>query len=101
LLAKVRLGSVDQCEWTFQRKDGSRFTVELSISALHREDDQAKGFLFVANDITERKQAENALLRSRNELEVRVKERTSELESEVLERRRIEASCAISPTTMH
>lgn len=90
LLAKVRLGSVDQSEWTFRRKDGSQFTVELSISALHREDDEAKGFLFVANDITERKQAENALLRSRNELAVRVKERTSELESEVLERRRIE-----------
>ena len=84
------LGSVDQSEWTFRRKDGSQFTVELSISALHREDDEAKGFLFVANDITERKQAENALLRSRNELAVRVKERTSELESEVLERRRIE-----------
>ncbi len=90
LLAKVRLGSVDQGEWTFRRKDGSTFTVELSISALHREDNHTKGFLFVASDITERKQAENALLRSRNELEIRVKERTSELESEVLERRRIE-----------
>ncbi len=91
LLAKVRLGSVDQGEWTFRRKDGSHFTVELSISALHREDNHTKGFLFVASDITERKHAENALLRSRNELELRVKERTSELESEVLERRRIEA----------
>ncbi len=91
LLAKVRLGSVDQGEWTFCRKDGTHFTVELSISALHREDNHTKGFLFVASDITERKHAENALLRSRNELELRVKERTSELESEVLERRRIEA----------
>lgn len=90
LLAKVRLGSVDQDEWTFRRKDGSHLVVELSISALHREDNYTKGFLFVASDITERKLAENALLRSRNELEVRVRERTSELESEVLERRRIE-----------
>ncbi|MBS1139068.1 MAG: diguanylate cyclase/phosphodiesterase with sensor(s) [Proteobacteria bacterium] len=90
LLARVRLGSVDQGHWTFQRKDGEKFTVELSISALHPEDRNAQGFLFVASDITERKRAEDALLRSRDELELRVKERTSELESEVLERRRIE-----------
>lgn len=91
LLAKVRLGSVDQSEWTFRRKNGTHFTVELSISALHGENNDTKGYLLVANDITERKQAENALLRSRNELELRVKERTSELESEVIERRRIES----------
>jgi len=91
LLARVRLGSVDQGQWTFQRKDGEKFIVELSISALHPEDKKAQGFLFVASDITERKRAEDALLRSRDELELRVKERTSELESEVLERRRIES----------
>ena len=90
VLAQVRLGSVDQNQWTFQRKDGKKFVVELSISALHPEGKHAQGFLFVASDITERKRAEDALLRSRDELELRVKERTSELESEVLERRRIE-----------
>ena len=85
VLAQVRLGSVDQDQWTFRRQDGGKFVVELSISALHPEGKHAQGFLFVASDITERKRAEDALLRSRDELELRVKERTSELESEVFE----------------
>ncbi len=33
LIAKARLGMPDQREWTYVRKDGSRFPVELSISA--------------------------------------------------------------------
>ncbi len=90
LLASVRLGSVEQGEWIFRRANGERFAVELSISSLHHGDDGAAGFLFVASDITERKRAEEELLRSRNELEIRVKERTVELESEVNERRRAE-----------
>ena len=90
LLKRVRLGQVDHGEWTFRRKDGSTLAVELSITPLQGEDKHAKGFLFVASDITERKRAEHTLLRSRDELELRVKERTTELESEVLERRRIE-----------
>lgn len=90
LLERVRLGQVDHSEWTFRRKDGTTLAVELSITPLQGEDKHAKGFLFVASDITERKHAEHTLLRSRDELELRVKERTTELESEVLERRRIE-----------
>jgi diguanylate cyclase (GGDEF)-like protein/PAS domain S-box-containing protein len=91
LLTKVRLGSVEQSEWTFRRANGDHFPVELSISSLHKSQGGENGFLFVANDITERKLAAAALLRSHDELENRVKERTIELEGEVNERRRAES----------
>lgn len=91
LLAKPRLGSVAQGEWTFRRANGERFSVELSVSTLHQGDGREQGFLLVASDITERKQAAEALLRSHDELEIRVKERTIELEGEVNERRRAES----------
>ena len=90
LLARTRLGFPDETEWTFLRRNKERFPVELSISALHRGEGGVSGFLLVASDITERKQVEDALLRSRDELEVRVKERTVELEAEIGERRRAE-----------
>jgi PAS domain S-box-containing protein len=51
-------GEVDENEWTYIRKDGSRFPVLLSITALKDADDQITGFLGIASDITERKAVE-------------------------------------------
>lgn len=59
------------------RKDGTEFPIELSLSAI-----QVKGrwnAIGIVRDITERKQAEEALLRAHNELELRVAQRTAEL----------------------
>ncbi len=90
LLARARLGSNDEREWRFLRHDGSTLPVQLSVSPLLEGGTQVKGFLLVGADITERLEAQQALKRSHDQLEERVKERTAELETEMVERRRAE-----------
>ncbi|MCB0697759.1 MAG: PAS domain-containing sensor histidine kinase [Chitinophagaceae bacterium] len=65
------------------RKDGSEFPVEVSISSY----ETAKGKFAIAfiNDITVRKESEDALIELNSKLEQKVKERTSSL-SEALEK---------------
>ena len=48
-------------EWTFIRKDGSRFPVSLSMTSIRDSDGQVAGFLCIAEDITQRRQQELAL----------------------------------------
>lgn len=62
-VAKARLGEPDEREWTYIRKDGSRFPVLLSVTALRDVADHITGFLAIGSDITERKQAEEELQR--------------------------------------
>ncbi len=52
---------LEEREWTYVRKDGIPITVLLSVTALRREDGWLTGFLHVANDVTERKRAEEML----------------------------------------
>ena len=51
-------------EWTHIRKDGSRFSVELSVTPLNDDNGKTIGFLSVRKDISDRKQAEKALRES-------------------------------------
>ncbi len=46
-------------EWTYVRKDGSRFPVSLTVTALRDGRGGINGFLGIATDITERKHAES------------------------------------------
>jgi diguanylate cyclase (GGDEF)-like protein/PAS domain S-box-containing protein len=55
LLRAPRQGLIEEREWSYVRKDGSRFPVSLSISALRDERGEISGFLAIAHDITERK----------------------------------------------
>ncbi len=79
-------------ELTAVRKNGRQFPIGLSLSAF-----QANGqwhSIGILRDITERKQAEKALKRARDDLEARVRQRTAELHTanEKLERKARELS---------
>lgn len=52
---------VESREWTFIRKDGTRFPVNLTVSPLQSIDGAITGYLGVVEDITERKRQHNAL----------------------------------------
>ncbi len=102
-VAKARLGEPNEREWTYIRKDGSRFPILLSVTALRDRDNQIVGFLGIGSDITDRKQAEVALRQSKDELEARVVERTVELSQlnlqlavELRERQRTQEALQVS-----
>lgn len=85
-VAKARRGEPTEQEWTYIRKDGSRFPVLLSISAMYDANGKITGFLGIGSDITERKRAEAELqrqnLRSQLFAEITLKIRQSlQLES--------------------
>ncbi len=68
-VAKARLGIASEEEWTYIRKDGSRFPVLLSISAMKDENQQIIGFLGIAKDISFRKQLEQQVAQQTNALQ--------------------------------
>jgi len=53
----------DTREWTYVRKDGYTLPVQLTLSGINDEDGKNIGFLGVSFDITDRKKAENEILR--------------------------------------
>ncbi|MBW4491928.1 MAG: PAS domain S-box protein [Oscillatoria princeps RMCB-10] len=61
------------------RSDGSEFWANVIVNALRDESGQLRGFSKVTRDITDRKQAQEALKQARDQLEKRVGERTTEL----------------------
>jgi PAS domain S-box-containing protein len=56
-------------------KDGSTVWLEVKVTALREDDDQIAGILGISRDISERKRAEEALQKAREELEYRVERR--------------------------
>ena len=48
-------------QWTYVRKDGSKLTVQLTVTTIRNEDGEIVGYLGVALDITERLRQEAAL----------------------------------------
>jgi diguanylate cyclase (GGDEF)-like protein/PAS domain S-box-containing protein len=58
----AQTGEAQEREWTYIRRDGSRLPVSLSVTAIQGVGGAVTGFLTIAADITERKQAE-ALIR--------------------------------------
>lgn len=70
-----------ECEGWRVRKDGTSFWANAIVTALRAEDGRLRGFSKVTRDITERRQAENAIRTLNAELEQRVLERTAQLEA--------------------
>ena len=54
-VAKTRLGMIDNREWLYVRKDGSTFSVYLSVTAIRGVDQEIIGFLGTFFDLSERK----------------------------------------------
>lgn len=61
---KPELEGAETREWTYIRKDGSRFPVTLVVTSMRDDDGKLSGYLGIAVDITERKAAERELAAS-------------------------------------
>ncbi len=52
----------DTRDWTYVRKDGSRLTVSVSVTAVRDDDGDPVSYLSVVRDVTDRRAAEQALV---------------------------------------
>jgi PAS domain S-box-containing protein len=84
-------------EWLMELKDGRIFPTLCQAGPVRDQNGTICGAVICWHDISDRKQAEEALKKARDELELRVKERTAELaianeqlQSEIEERKRTE-----------
>jgi PAS domain S-box-containing protein len=96
-VARRKAGKRDPYELAWIRKDGQKSFVLMSPRPIFASDGSFKGSIAVITDITDRIRAEEKLLSTTQKLEVRVQERTADLESvnkglesEIAERKRVE-----------
>jgi len=59
---KARTGIVDEREWNYVHKDGSKVPVFLSVTAMHSTSGEVIGFLGIGSDLTEHKAMQENLL---------------------------------------
>ncbi|WP_192459118.1 PAS domain S-box protein [Musicola keenii] len=64
---KALQNQAEHHEWTYVRKDGGRFPVNLVVTAMRDERDQLMGYLGVAADITQQRQAQEALEKAKRQ----------------------------------
>jgi len=90
-------GRVHAAEYRLARRDGSLFWGRLSGRPFDLSQPQGRS-VWLVDDVTERHEAADAVRRARDELELRVQERTAELaganaqlQAEIVERRQAEA----------
>ncbi|MCK4888555.1 MAG: PAS domain S-box protein, partial [Candidatus Aminicenantes bacterium] len=70
-------------EFEMVAKDGSLIPMEIISSAIKNENGDTVGFSGIARDISERKKAEEEILKLKDGLEVQVAEKTKELKEKV------------------
>lgn len=66
---RPRQGKFDAADWTFTRKDGSRFSVHLVITSVLDHKGEITGFLGMATDISALKDMEVSLMQARDKAE--------------------------------
>ncbi len=86
---KAKIIAVGGREVNGHHKNGTVFPIELSVTEMWHG--KQRLFTAIVRDITERKKAEGELRKARDELEIRVEERTRELTLEITERRNVES----------
>ena len=59
-VAKAKLGQLDEHEWTYIRKDGTRFPILLSVTVLRGLGGDIVGYLGIGTNLTDRRRAEAA-----------------------------------------
>jgi PAS domain S-box-containing protein len=62
---KAKLGAFDSREWTYIRKDGSRFPVQLVVTSIKNQKGKITGYLGVATNISKLKEMEASLVSSK------------------------------------
>ncbi|MGB2868428.1 MAG: PAS domain S-box protein [Bacteroidota bacterium] len=80
LAAATAHGRFENEGWRL-RKDGSRFLANSIITALHDEKGRLQGFIKIIRDITERRKVQEEIQKLNAELEQRIVERTTQLET--------------------
>lgn len=65
---KTREGKPDINDWTYVRKDGSKFPVRLIVTTLFNAQKEIVGYLGVAEDISERLQLQNVIEEQRAQI---------------------------------
>ncbi len=71
LTATVTAQQTNESEWTYRTQSGVTIPVLLATSALQLDDSKPSGYLFIASDITQRKQAALALAKTQRDIEFR------------------------------
>jgi len=102
---KLVAGSIEPVEYyenPLLTKDGEERIIAFHNTVIRASNGQIAGTLTSGEDVTERKKAEEELQKARNELEIRVEQRTADLErvnkelrNEIIERKRAEEKLLI------
>ncbi|VAX00279.1 diguanylate cyclase/phosphodiesterase (GGDEF & EAL domains) with PAS/PAC sensor(s) [hydrothermal vent metagenome] len=69
-VAKARSGIADEQQWTYISKNGKRFPVVLTMTALHDPHDNIIGFVAIARDISRQQEAEEEISRFKTTLDM-------------------------------
>lgn len=68
VLGEACASDADERDWTYRRRDGSTFVARVAVGAVRDEDGELQGYVFMLQDVTERRRAEQAVRRQRDEL---------------------------------